>query len=351
MPATTPDLHRWTPALRRAVMALRPGFFTWPLAERERFAAHLSRADRAALERVLLKELFGITAGTDHEVARAIDELDLDQCNVINSAVLPFFGIGKDSFYLNELFAEGDSLLRYETVADWDRAEFDFQERVRKQEDPEYAGRSYLGYLYGGWARLFVDDRFTYGVLSMAAAYVHAKIESYAEDVIDTLIPHRYVPGAEHGKRVSGGYQWDLRPDAGGREAALDELRRRCYTYLADRHEVLAGSWDQQGLGAVSLVDRCEDGEQTLEVIFTDPTALQAVRFRSFLDDCRRLERPATELNPQIAAERATAEAFLSSALEDIEANLDPAVVPLRRKRKVVVAPEAADFLLHLEEE
>jgi hypothetical protein len=72
-------------------MALRPDFFAWPFAERERFAAHLSRADRAALERVLLKELFGITAGTDHEVVRAIDELDLDQCNVINSTELDAF--------------------------------------------------------------------------------------------------------------------------------------------------------------------------------------------------------------------------------------------------------------------
>jgi hypothetical protein len=332
-------------------MAARPDFFSLPLVERERFAAHLSRADRAALERVLLEELFGIAATTDDEVVRAMDELDLDQCNVVNATVLPLFGIGKDCFFLNEHFAEGDSLLNYETVADWDRADFDFQERFRKKEDPEYAGRPYLGYLYGGWARLFVDDRFTYGILSMAAAHVHEKVESHAEDLIATLIPHRYVAGSEHGKRVSGGYQWDMRPDAGGREAALDELRYRSYAYLGERHEALARSWDEQRLGAVYLVDRSEDGEHTLDVIFTDRTALQAVRFRSFLDDCRRLERPPTEVEPRVEAEKTAAEAFLRDALEDIEANLDPAVVPLRRKRKVVLAPEAADFLLHLDEE
>lgn len=332
-------------------MAARPDFFALPLAEREHFAAHLSRADRAALERVLLEELFGITAASDDEVAGAIDALALDQLNVVNAAVLPLFGIGKDSFFLNEHFAEADSLLNYETVADWDRADFDFQERARKEEDPEYAGRPYLGYLYGGWARLFVDDRFTYCTLSMAAAHVHEEAESHAEDVINTLIPHRYVPGREHGKRVSGGYQWDMQPDAGGREAALDELRRRSYAYLGERHEALARSWDQQQLGAVYLLDRSEDGEHTLDVIFTDRTALQAVRFRSFLDDCRRLQRPATELEPQVDAEKTAAEAFLRDALEDIEANLDPAVVPLRNKRKVVLAPEVADFLLHLDEE
>lgn len=350
MPATSPDLRRWSPALRRAVMALRPDFFTWSVEERERFAAHLSPAARAALERVLLKELFGIAAGPEHEVDDAIDALDLDQCNVLNAAVLPLFGIGEDGFYLNEHFGEGDSLLNYETVADWDRADFEFQERARKEEDPAYAGRPYLGYLYCGWARLFVDDRFTYGILSMAAAHVHAKIESFAEDVIGTLIPHRYVPGKEHGKQVAGGYRWDMRPDAEGREAALDELRRRSYVYLGERHDVLARSWDEQALGAVYLIDRSEDGERTLDVVLTDRTALQAVRFRSFLDDCRRLERPATELAPQIEAEKTAAEAFLRDALEDIEANLDPAVVSLRRKRKVVVAPEAADFLIDVDE-
>jgi len=351
MSELTPDLHRWTPALRRAVMAARPDFFSLPLVERERLAAHLPPADRTALERVLLAEMFGITATTDDEVAVAMDGLDLDQCNVVNATVLPLFGLGEDSFFLNEHFAEGDSLLNYETVADWDQACFDFQERARKEEDPEYADRPYLGYLYGGWARLFVDDQFTYGVLSMAAAHVHAQVESHAEDVIDTLIPHRYVPGSEHGKRVSSGYQWDMQPDAGGREAALDELRRRSYAYLGERYEALARSWDTQRAGAVYLVDRCEEGEHTLDVIFTDRTALQTVRFLSFLDDCRRLERPATEMEPQVDAEKTAAEAFLRSALEDIEANFDPTVVPLRRKRKVVIAPEAADFLLHLDEE
>ena len=74
---------------------------------------------------------------------------------------------------------------------------------------------------------------------------------------------------------------------------------------------MLASSWDRQRLGAVYLVERCEDGERTLDVIFTDRTALQAVRFRSFLDDCRRLERPATEMQPHIEAEKAVLSALL----------------------------------------
>jgi len=332
-------------------MAARPDFFALPPEERERFAAHLSDADETAFERVLLVELFGIPAATDEEVAGAIEALDEDQRNVLNAAVLPLFGIGEDSFLLNESFAKGDSLLNYETVADWDRGSFDFQERARKEEDPEYAGQPYLGYLYGGWARLFVDGRFTYATLSMAAAHVHAQVDSHADEVIATLIPHRHVRGSEHGKPVSGGYQWDLRVDAEGREAFLDELRRRSYTYLGERHQALARSWDEQRRGAAYLVEHSEGGEHSLNVTFSDRTALQAVRFRSFLDDCRRLERPASELEPQIEAEKVAVEEFLRSTLADIEANFDPTVVPLRKKSKVVLAPEAADFLFDLDEE
>lgn len=346
VPSTPYGHGRWTPALRRAVMTLRPEFFSWSIEERERFAAHLSRPDRTTLERVLLKELFGIVLETEQQVDEAIDDLDRDRQDVLNAAVLPFFGIGEDSFFLNEHFAEDDSLLNYETVADWDRADFDFQERARKEDDPGYRGRRYLGYLYCGWARLFVDDRFTYANLSMAAAHVHMKADSHATDVIGALIPHRYVPGKEHGQRVAGGYRWDMRPDAGGREAELDELRRRSYGYLSECHERLAASWDERGLGGVYLIDRFEHGEHTFDVLFTDKSALRAVRFRSFLNDCRQLERPATELTPQIEAEQTSVEAYLRQALEDIEANFDPTVARLRRKHKVVVAPEAADFLL-----
>jgi hypothetical protein len=55
-------------------------------------------------------------------------------------------------------------------------------------------------------------------------------------DYINELIPHDYVHGKEHGKREAGGFLWDLKIDAAGRETHLDELKRRWYAY---QHQLL----------------------------------------------------------------------------------------------------------------
>lgn len=340
------DLRRWTPALRRAVIAVSPDFFAWSLEEQERFAAHLSHDDRETLDRVLLEELFGIAVESDDGGLLTLDELDHVELNLFNAAALPLFGIGKDCFFLNEHFAEGDSLLEYATVAAWDRSDFELQEEARRKEDPAYEGRPYRGALDHAWARLFVGEDLVYANLTMVAGYLRSAVEEHGSDLIDTLVPHRYVPGKEHGRRVGQGFQWDMRPDAGGREPLLEELQHRHYDYLGDRYEALSASWDAEALGAVYLVERFEDSDRCLDVLFADRAALEAVRFRSFLDDCRTLERPAPELTPHVDTEKAAVEAFLHRTLEDLEAHWDPALVRFKRRRKVVLAPGVAEDLL-----
>src|SRR5882762_6463589 len=85
---------RWTPALRRAVMRVRPEFFRWTPAQRERYGVAIPKADAAEIDRVLQKELFGF--------AQARDDLDGEQLNRFNAAILPLCGIGEDCFNLNE---------------------------------------------------------------------------------------------------------------------------------------------------------------------------------------------------------------------------------------------------------
>jgi hypothetical protein len=47
--------------------------------------------------------------------------------------VLPLTGIGEDNFFLNEFFAEGESVLSFGTVYDYDRANMKFRnQRERK---------------------------------------------------------------------------------------------------------------------------------------------------------------------------------------------------------------------------
>jgi hypothetical protein len=72
---------RWTPALRRAVICVRPEYFAWPLAEREVYGAAIPERDAAEIERLVQKELFGC--------AIADDALDDDQADRFNEVMLP----------------------------------------------------------------------------------------------------------------------------------------------------------------------------------------------------------------------------------------------------------------------
>jgi hypothetical protein len=337
------DSSRWTPALRRAVMRVRPEYFTWSQEERERYGIAIPKEDGDHLNRILLKELFGVAATTADEIDAAQEALTDPQRDILNATTLPLAGIGEDHFFLNEYFAEGTNLLSFATVYDYDLADHHFQEDARAQETPAYVPRPYHGGLYSRWARLFVDEAFTYANLSMVAGYLQDLAEERASGLIDELIPHRYVDGENHGKRSGKGFEWDLRLDADGKEGLLDALRDRQYDYVIQRARALAEAWDQRGSKAVYIVVRDIAGESNQDFLFSDTAALKEVRFRSFLRDCRRLARPFAELAPDIDAERQAAETFIRAEHERLLRDFDPKIARLRKQQKIIVHEDAAD--------
>jgi hypothetical protein len=52
-------VQRWRPELRRAMMRVRPEFFSWPPQKRERYGASIPQEDKNRLDQALMKELFG----------------------------------------------------------------------------------------------------------------------------------------------------------------------------------------------------------------------------------------------------------------------------------------------------
>ncbi len=128
------------------------------------------------------------------------------------------------------------------------------------------------------------------------------------------LIPHEYVEGKNHGKREQGGTLWDFRVDAGGMEPQLEELRRRFYEYCRECH--------------ARLLDRFD-----------------AVRFRHFFVDGLRIVGDVSELAVSLEQERTAALEFLQAQYADIRQNFDPSIVPLRKKRKIVMTNEAWEDL------
>jgi hypothetical protein len=326
-------------------MKARPEFFAWPVEQQERWGLAMPEKDRSCFEEALLAELFGRVYATQTEAAAAADQLPLDEQNLWNEVVLPLHGIGDDCFFLNESFPDNENFLDFETVRDFDEDSYRFQEKMRKEEDPDYSGKPYRGSLYLNWARLIVDGRFTYANLSMAAGYLYAGLQNTASELIEQHIPHRYVPGRNHGKVEGESWEWDLRLEANGEEGILAELRRRVWNYELERWEALLTSYDDSPLSGVYLMDESDENETELHFVFTDKRALSAVRFRSFLRDCRRMERPANDIEDALEKECAVLAAFVDEQLADVRRTYDPKVARLAKRRKVMVMKGAFDKL------
>lgn len=343
---TSSRLQRWRPELRRALIKVRPEFFNWSVQEQERFGVELPRTQyHQRLERALLDELFGREVRSFKAASRAADRLSLDEQNRWNETILPLTGIGDDCFYLHEHFGDDKTILDCDTLLAYDEDDYHFQEDVRQKEESTYPGKPYRGSLYLTWARLFVDKQFTYATLSMAAGYIFAKMDEAAFDLINARIPHRHVPGQNHGKTKGDFRQWDLRTHANGQEALLEELQRRVFDYTGERYDSLLTAWDNSGGRGVYLVDTSEPPETNIHVVFTDKQALAAVRFRSFLRDCRAIKRAADELNHAVEQEKRKLASFVCEQHGALLRTFDPRVIPLRKNRRIMMHKDAFDDL------
>ena len=93
------------------------------------------------------------------------------------------------------------------------------------------------------------------------------------------------------------------------------------------------------------LLDESDENEARVHFVFTDKRALSAVRFRSFLRDCRSIERPADEIKDVLEKERSALATFVDEQLADVRRTYDPKVARLVKRRKVMVMKGAFDKL------
>jgi hypothetical protein len=341
----TPNFDRWSPELRRAVIAAQPAFFAWTADEQLRYRVSLPHADREAIVAALLRE-----HGERRPAALAKLEsnrrVPLALQNRINEWLQPLVGIGADAFSLNEHFAEGKSILDFETLHDYDRDDHAFQQEARQRDIPGYQPEPYTGALHAIWARMLVEGRLCYVTLTMASWHLQGVMEDAADAEIQSRLPHRYVSGPDDGQRdASGAIRWDQRVDAQGQEALLDELQSRVWDEQSRRRRELGLRFGEQCLGVCFLDaepwERKTTDERNLLVVFSDPYALAAVRFTSFLRDCRLIERRLDELRAWQAHEAERMCAFVAQQHEHLIENFDAKVVPLRKKWKVMIHPAA----------
>jgi hypothetical protein len=86
-----------------------------------------------------------------------------------------------------------------------------------------------------------------------------------------------------------------------------------------------------------------EPQEHNVHFIFSDKEALSAVRFRSFVRDCRAIERRIVELNQAIDEETTKLTGFIFQQHQELLQTFDPRVKPLRRRRQILIHKDAFD--------
>lgn len=344
MSQLNPSSRQREAALRRALIGVKPDYYSWPADLQEQYRLNLPDEDAWRIDRSLLQSLFGIRADSEAAVDDAIETLDDAQGLLLTSTTLLLRGIGDDKFFLNEHLGD-KTLLDFPTLYDYDHDDHLFQEQAWKDEDPDYIKKPYRGRLFHSWARLEIDGVFHYAFLSMATAHLYSIIDEVGTARIKELIPYEYIQGKDDGKREGAGTILDQRLAASGLEEHVMELRERFCKYLIARYDFLGEEFDQQARKAVYMIDKSRPLDPHMNFIFTDKTALQAVRFRHFMADCRALAADSAELDPLIEREKTAALSFIDAAHRDIIENFDPKVARLRQRRKIIVADGALDGL------
>jgi|GEM_PF-700728 len=327
---------------KRALIAADPLYFSWSAEQQECFRATMDDDARIRVQRTLLDGFLGIQCSID-QVDSIWRDLPLAQLNLLNWASLLTSGVGEDFIYLNEYMADGKSVLDFSTLYDYDYDDYLFQEGAKRRDIPHYEGVNYYAWHHPAWARLLINDQFYYASLTSLATHVVDEIESAGDALIDELIPHEYIDGANNGKQEEGGFLWDIKLDANGQEGQLDELRKRWYGYQQKRWLELSEIFSQSP-PAIYTQDKDWDSGPHRFFIFSNAETLKQIRWRHFLSDCRPLMGEYSALNEQLQQEVALAISWLKENHQDIMKNFDPAVVKLQKKRKIILSSQALDY-------
>lgn len=340
-PAT--ETTKITAAAKRALIAADPEYFSWSVQQQEHFRATLDEASENRIRHVLLESLLNIQCERD-QVSRIWREISLDKLLPLNWALLLTTGIGDDYIYLNEIMADDTSLLDYETLYEYDYAQYLFQEEAKHRDFPDYKGSRHLSWSYSSWIRLLINDQFHYGTLISLADFVIYEVESAGDDYISELIPHDYVEGPNNDKEVEGGFVWDMRVDASGLEGELDELRRCWWNYQNKRCAELDELYSAVA-PAVYIRNDNWDRDPHTHFIFNNLAILKQIRWRHFLTDCTKFTADLQAINDMVEQEKARATDWLTAKHKEIMETFDPKVVKLQKKRRIVIAPGALEGL------
>ena len=337
------DKNKIAAAARKALIAADPLYHSWSPQKQEHYRATKNEDAQRKVRRILLNDLLNINCTNDN-VDKIWDDLPINKLITLNWANLLTTGIGEDYIYLNETMAKDKSLLDFETIYDYNYADYLYQEQANKKEFSNYKACDYYAYKHPSWVRLLIEDQFYYATFLSLATYLHDETDSFGQDYIDTLIPHEYIKGKDHEKNEKGGFLWDMKLDASGLEGQLDELNHRWFKYLQERWLILSKEL-KNAQPAVYTEDKNWDDDPHRFFIFTNKSTIKKIRWQHFISDCNTLTSDLSTTKKQLEQEIDRAKSFLFDNHQDIMNNFDPKVTRLRKKRKIIMTSEALEDL------
>lgn len=321
--------------LTRALMKYHNDFFTMTEEEQNLFKLQDHSELDEKIQAFVYKDL-GITADEN------------DSGNLLlqyNAAVLPYRGIGKNSFMLNE-FDWNEKILSYKNLYEYNESYHEYQETALVDDEffDDYKPDE-LYNRFNSWARAFVDEKFYYLNLFSMEMWLFWSLEEFALDWIAEKIPYDYVSGENDGKMTLGGYQWDKRLDANGLEGWYEQINEFSNDWLNKLHEEKQNEWDK-----VFVIDTSEnENDPTLDYIFGSMDVLKKITFENFVEDCENVHGDANEIIAYKDVKLAEFKKALEDALVEIKKTA-PNVVKMKKKMKVIITDEALSDLSDLEE-
>lgn len=332
------DKDKIKAAARKAMMAADNLYYAWEAEHQEKYRVSMPDEAGLRIQQVLLESILGIKCKLE-EVDDVWDELPLDKVNSLNWAKLLTSGVGDDFIFLNELMAENASVLDFPTLYDYNYDDHLFQEKANKKENPDYKGMDYYALRHPFWFRLIIQELFYYATGTSLASYISDELEEFSRDFINQLIPHEFTKGKDNGKKEGGGFLWDLKLDANGLEGQLDELNHSLHAYLNDRWLML--SKDFANSSPVVYVEQNNwDNDPHLFFIFANEQTLKQLRWKHFLSDIEPLIADFSDVIQKVEQETELLKSFLIQKHQAIMANYDPKVVKLKKKKKIIMAPD-----------
>jgi hypothetical protein len=337
--------------VKRLLMRIDPLFFTYDKSKQEKVRQPYYYEHDDLITEYLFKHVFEIEyeKGMENE-----DKLSKEQLDLFNAYLTALTGFGENSFVYNEYQPKDFDLSLYASLYDYDFEEFNFQQNARNEHsDGEIVERPYRLYLNSNWARLLDEQGyFYYSTQSSLSNYLYDKLYEHASDRMDQLIPHDFVDGPDNGKKTKGGYLWDVKLEAYGLEAQLDELKDRYRDYLNRVLDEMNEAFYQDSECAVYYErSTINDEEPRLDVIIKNAQTAKNISFQSYLKDCEKYLKPYKELEELSQQELEKLDTFINENYQDVMENFDPKVKRFKRKMDVIIAPEALKGLTSIRDE